>query len=316
MPRVKGLLAIIAVAWIAPVAAQPPAMSPAEFAAELQRLSNEVSSGAPGVVPSVSVPAVWPIERGGGRYEVPSAWLQKALTDARRDPASWPSERARVLAQLRALQIEADALATVTSSPGPSESAAARAALAEVLARPEFRRMAQESAFARVRERVTQWLLRVWERLGGNRLGSRNTAMLFAWISVLVAVTALAMWLVRSLRQPERHRMPLAPAHAPRTPAGAWARQALAAADPREAIRCAYRAVISGLEEEGTWRSDDTRTPREYLRMLPRDHRRHPLVADVTRRFEEIWFGARRATADDRDAALARLREMGCLPAE
>jgi hypothetical protein len=50
--------------------------------------------------------------------------------------------------------------------------------------------------------------------------------------------------------------------------------------------------------------------------MLPRDHRRHPLVADVTRRFEEIWFGARRATADDRDAALARLREMGCLPAE
>ena len=188
--------------------------------------------------------------------------------------------------------------------------------LTGVLAGPEFTRMAQESAFARLRQRMTEWLIGLWQRLGGPRLGSRTTAILFAWIAVLVAAGALAIWLVRFLRHAERPRSALPAPHPARMPAGAWARQALAAADLREASRCAYRAVISGLEEEGAWRSDATRTPREYLRLLPVDHRRRPPVADVGRRFEEIWFGARTATDEDRAAALARLKEVGCLPAE
>jgi hypothetical protein len=246
---------------------------------------------------------------------MPAIWLRTALREAVRNPDRWPSQRATILAQLQALRAEAEGLATSSSTSAP-DPVAARAALTRVLAGPEFKRMAQESAFARLRQRITQWLIRTWERLGGARLGSRNTAILFAWMSVLVAVAALALWLVRFLRQPQRSRLALTAPHAARTPAGVWARQALDAADPRDAIRCAYRAIISGLEEEGAWRSDDSRTPREYLRILPADHRRHPIVADVTRRFEAIWFGARRATDDDRAAALTRLKEMGWLRAE
>jgi hypothetical protein len=316
MPRVNRLLAIVLVAWIVPAAAQQPSMTPAEFASELQRLSEEVSnSGAPGVVPSIEVPAVWSVDAGGRRYEVPALWLQHSLNDARHNPAIWPAERARIRTRLEALRSEVEALVATTSTAGP-DPAAARTALTEVLARPEFKRMAQESALARLRQRVTEWLIDVWQRLGGPRLGSRSTAMLFAWIAVLVAAGALGMWLLRFLRHAERPRLALTAPPPARTPAGTWARQALAAADPRDAIRCAYRAVVSALEEEGAWRSDDTRTPREYLRLLPANHRRRPPVADVTRRFEEIWFGARRATDNDRAAALARLKEIGCLPAE
>ncbi|HEY0876013.1 MAG TPA: DUF4129 domain-containing protein [Vicinamibacterales bacterium] len=317
MLRVNRLLAIALIAWMAPAAAQQSVMTPTEFAAELQRLSGEVSNvGEPGAVRSINVPAVWSVEAGGERYDVPALWLRSSLEDARRDPASWPSERAKVLTHLEALRLEAEALTGTVEQPGRPAPAEARAALAEVLARPEFKGMAQEGAFVRLRERLTEWLISVWQRLGGPRLGSRSTAILFAWIAVFVAAGALAIWLRRFLRQADRQQLALTPSPAARTPAGAWARQALAAADPRDAVRCAYRAVVSGLEEEGVWRSDDTRTPREYLRLLPVEHRRRPLVADVSRRFEEIWFGARAATDDDRAVALARLREIGCLPAD
>ena len=46
-------------------------------------------------------------------------------------------------------------------------------------------------------------------------------------------------------------------------------------------------AVISRLEEEGAWRLDDTRTPREYLRLLPADHRRRR-VARYHRELVEV----------------------------
>ncbi len=73
---------------------------------------------------------------------------------------------------------------------------------------------------------------------------------------------------------------------------------------------------MRGLEEEGAWRSDDTRTPREHVRLLPADHRRRPLFADVARRFEQVWFGGRAATPDDTRSELTRLQELGCLRIE
>lgn len=170
---------------------------------------------------------------------------------------------------------------------------------------------------ARFRQRATQWLLRMWERLGGGLLGRRGTAIVFAWAAVLIALAVLTSWLVRFILRPDRgRRLALTVPGARVRSARAWAHDALTAPDAREAARCAYRATVRGLEEEGAWQTDETRTPREYLRMLPAEHRRRTLVADVMRRFEEIWFGAREATEDDRRAVLARLEELGCLPAD
>jgi hypothetical protein len=310
-------LFLIALFGSGPAGAQTPGvMNPAEFVTELRRVAADVSAGEPGQVPRVRIPAVWTVEAGGQRFEMPALWLQRAMDTARRDPGTWPSQRAAVLAQLHALELEAQALDASKASPGAAVPAeAARAALTEVLSGPEFKGMAQEGAMARLRQRVSAWLLRVWQRLGGGVFGRRGAAVAFAWIAVIVALTVLIVWAVRLIRRPRNAgRFALAPPPERRWSARAWAREAQAAADAREAIRCAYRATIWGLEEEGAWRVDDTRTPREYLRILPRDHRRRGLVADVTRRFEEIWFGARVATDEDRAAILSRLKEMGCLP--
>ena len=323
MPAVRLPLCIVAAAGfvlasLVPVAAQPArAMDPAAFAEELQRLSTAISSGAPDVIPNVRVPTVWAVETGQQRFEMPAGWLRLEIDLARRNPSSWPSRRATLLGRLDAMRIEAESLAAVTAAPRQPELDVARTALDRVLAAPEFAEMAQQSALTRLRQRFTAWLRDMWGRLGGNALGSRGTALVFAWTAALLALAVLSAWLIRLLRQPTgRLSLTLeAPAPGQRS-ARAWARAALEAADPREAARCAYRAVVYRFEEDGAWPPDDTRTPREYLRLLPRDDRRRGLLSDVTRRFEEIWYGARQATDDDRRLLLVHLKALGCLPAD
>ena len=293
------------------------AMSAEAFGRLLAQLSDQVRGGEPGHIPALRVPAVWTVEAGGQRFEMPAGWLRRALDAARTNPSTWPAARSHLLAQLDALRSEVEALAA-RGTAGHPDPDAARAALTGVLSRREFRQMAQQSALARLRARALDWLRRLWDRLGGGPLGRRGTAVALAWIMTLLAAIALTSWLARTLMRPDRRRQRLPHGDpAGRTKgARAWARDAVCASDAREAARCAYRAVVSRLEEEGTWRHDDSRTPREYGRLLPADHRRRGLFADVSRRFEEIWFGARAATEDDRAAVIARLRELGCLPAD
>jgi hypothetical protein len=215
--------------------------------------------------------------------------------------------------------------AGAAAQPPPSDPAAAvvsdrdarREALAGVLAQPEFQRSAAAALMDQLRQEIARRLLDLWARLGGSRLGSRSAATAFAWFVGLLALAALTWWLVQSLaRASARHALGLAPPAARRRTARAWARDAVAAyraGEAREAARCAYRAALARLEEEGEWRQDEARTPREYLRILPPGHRRHPALADLTARFERAWYGTDAGSPDDTRAMLARLEELGCL---
>ena len=194
------------------------------------------------------------------------------------------------------------------------DMARARAAAAEVLARDEFRQDASATALARLRERITNWIVRTWQRFGGNRIDGRRAATVMAWTLGGIALLSLSWWLVASLlRATDRSGLSLTAPASRRRSARAWAQQAAGATEPREAIRCAYRAALAGFEEEGAWRADDARTPREHVRLLAPGHQRRPLFAAVARRFEEVWFGARPATADDSREMLSYLRELGWL---
>jgi hypothetical protein len=147
---------------------------------------------------------------------------------------------------------------------------------------------------------------------------ARQLPVVLAWAAALVALTALSWWLVATLVRANARASALAllAPRARRWTARAWAQHAASAAEPREAVRCAYRAAVTKLEEEGTWRTDDARTPREHVRLLPPGHQHASPFTDVARRFEEVWFGARTPTADDMRRVLARLKELGCSPAE
>ena len=290
-------------------------MEPARYAAEIRSLATSLREADAGSLAAVQprVPAVWTVRVGERTVDVPGVWLQQRLRDGQRAPELWPTIRSQLLEGLSIAEQEALSLGGEPAA----EIARARLALDEVLARPEFAQMARETAMTRLQQRLVDWLRRWWARIGGDRLPVSSTASVFAWIASLAALAVLAGWLVQTLRRTQR--LPRMLADVPegrRVPARVWAQRAVSADDVREAVRCAYRAVVSRYEEDGTWRIDEARTPREYVRLLPRDHAGRPILEDVARRFEEVWFGGRSATLDDRGSLVRQLKELGCLPAD
>ncbi len=205
------------------------------------------------------------------------------------------------------------------ASPGAVVQAApdierARVVLARVLERPEFRRSVLAAGVDRLRQRLSAWFLRTWERLVGNRVAPRRLALVLAWILALCALAALSSVVVRSVLRARRMTpFGVSPAVSSRKTSRAWAREALAATDPREAVRCLYNAAICRLEEEGAWRADDTRTPREYVRLLPSGHARRAVVEQVAVLFEQVWYRARPASPDDCQVVARELEVLGCV---
>lgn len=309
-------LIVLSSSAFAQTSGSPGAIDAATYTSELGALADRVRQADAGSLTQVqqTIPTLWRVEHRGRVVEVDAGWLHQRLRTAAASPASWPAARTTILETLAAARREAE---LIESAAAPASLPDARQSLDEVLARPEFAQIARENAIERLWQRVVETVRRWWTRMGGDRLPVKTTATLFAYAATLAALAVLVGWLVHALRRASRAAQPpIDPSPGRRMSAQAWARRAIAATDLREAARCAHRAVVSRLDEEGAWRLDDARTPREYLRLLPADHRRRPVAEDITRRFEEIWFGGRPAGDHDRGAIVSRLREIGCLPAE
>lgn len=241
--------------------------------------------------------------------EVSYRFVLDEIGAARSAPATWPERRDRLVARLMVMRDEA-----TTGSDAEEDSSAAHAALASVLARPEFARNVFVSAAGQLRDRIRSWFVRQWDRLIGRRVTGRAAALALAWMVAFCALAVLASWIVRSIvgtRAATGIGVP--PPSAVRKSSRAWARDALAATDPRDAVRCLYNAAICRLEEEGAWRADDTRTPREYVRMLPSGHRRRPILEEVAALFEQVWYRARPAAPDDSQRVVRELEVLGCV---
>lgn len=194
----------------------------------------------------------------------------------------------------------------------PIDYAAARAALQEVLARREFQRRDTSKWTDELQRWVYDWITYFLDLIGAG--GTVTTAMLargLAWIIAIGALVALVYWVWR-MRMPSAASRSLAIAIMPRLTSREWtakARAALRDGDAREAIRCGYHAVLFRLEEQGVWRVDDSRTPREYLSLLHTQDARHAALVDLTREFEQVWYAARPA---DGQGLLERLEVFGC----
>jgi len=317
LPRVSRLRAAATAALFACAASVVSAQSLTDLPAELERVRGALGSASVEQIADIvaTIPPTWHVRSDGERIEVPTAWLTSALDEARKDPAQWARRRDALIARIDSVAGESTrASQSPVSLPDMDRS---RAVAAGILARDEFQRNASENVLVQLRRRISEWLVSLWDRFGGNRIGTERMARLLAWITGLAALGALSWWLIASLlRSADRSGLALTPPAARRRSARAWAQQAVGAADPREVVRCAYRAAVATLEEDGTWRHDAARTPREHVRLLPQDHRRRQLFADVARRFEDVWFGARTPTVDDTRTLLGRLEELGCLRAE
>jgi hypothetical protein len=192
-----------------------------------------------------------------------------------------------------------------------------RETLTRVLAQPEFQRGPAALWAEDLRRRITRWIVDLFERMGMRSGTGGFVATALAWSVGIAALCALAWWLVGRLVGTSRPGgFGFDPAPSQRRSSRWWARAAVDAhtsGDTRQAARCAFRSAVARLEEDGVWRTDDSRTPREYLRLVAPSHRHRPILLDIVTRFELAWYGAARPSPDDGRLLLARLKELGCL---
>jgi hypothetical protein len=189
--------------------------------------------------------------------------------------------------------------------------------LKDILSRREFHSVRGPSAKDLLLARIYRWLSRILGK--AFTLGTSN----FSWLQIVIyllvtaALTLLAVWTIRRLRRPrdelpQREIVPFSPS------AKGWRRwlaeaRALAQQqDWRNAIHLAYWAGISFLEENGTWKPNRARTPREYLRLLGTRAAQYQALAALTRKFEVVWYGDRAAGEKDFQETLGQLERLGC----
>ena len=283
------------------------------FVSEMDRLSYVIANASPreAVVILTTMPHTYHVRDGQEEFSVPFERFAQRLAAAH-DAKRWTSERQRILDDLRLVRNEAAARQHWSpSAPDPQP------ALAAILSRREFRASRNAEWSAELRRWITEWLQGLWRRLGGDRLNSRTTALALASLAILIGTVSFAVWLIRrSTPKAVWPRTGLQPG--PALSSHAWAVRAIAAArsgDTRETARCAYRAALGRLEEQGIWQIDEARTAREYLRLLQPEDPKRDLFGALVRRFELAWFARAMLTRDDLIAVGDSLEKLGCLNA-
>ena len=300
----------------AQVAATAAPLTLAAYVAELNRLAEFLRTSTPAGATDLgrSISPRWIVDTGSERVAVDTQWLVDGLRQATDPGNPWDANRERF--RRRLLEMRAHALEAARLS-SDSAHRSVRAAVQDALTRPEFQQSATTHWRERLQQRFGEWVESILDRLGIGELPGRSLATAFAWVAGIAALTGLGIWLARALAAGTR-AVSFGLAHADRTrlSARAWALRALTAlraGDAREAIRLAYNAALRRMEEQGVWRLDQSRTPREYLRILGPDDRRRAAVQDLTDLFEGVWYGNRAIEGADSHRVSANLERLGCL---
>ena len=163
---------------------------------------------------------------------------------------------------------------------------------------------------------MQNWILDFLDKIFGGLGQHPALGNIVLWVAVGAAVFLLMLMLMRyflkSAGNASLHLEPVAPGPATWKD---WARDALDAAgrnDFREAIHMAYWAGIFRMEELGAWQADRARTHREYLRLLAADDALRKPLAQMTSRFEWVWYGGNPASARDFETVIEQLEALGC----
>jgi hypothetical protein len=238
--------------------------------------------------------------------------MQKALRDiaATSDPEK---RRARLQSFQNSLQRRLNGLDAFARPGDPT----AKPKLQQIMQRKEFRHVGGQDPSAILREWLFQLLQRLLSLIFKDARQVAFAAKIVVW-SLCLLVAGLILWkLYRwAMREapPEavREVIPFAPSARGWRDWLAEARAAAARGDLREAVHCSYWAAISHLESSGAWRPDRARTPREYLRLIAQTDPARPLLTDLTRDFEVIWYGNRSPVLSEWESFLAKVERIGC----
>ncbi len=248
----------------------------------------------------------------GGGFQTRWSWLRGALTSAH-NPAL--PDREKLLQQTAARLDEDTALADGYATQPGDAFGRARKQTDDVLSRPEFRTIEEQSYIEREIARFWQWVDSVFG--GVSRFGKRSPWLvpLMEWSAMTLAAAGLLTWVFRSM---QRQRLAVrievgASAEVWQKESDNWAELARAEAEKqnwRAAVHCLYWAAIVMLEGRRLWRQNRARTPREYLLLLEPGSGRQQALRRLTQIFERIWYGLRPAGESDYTSALSLFDEL------
>jgi hypothetical protein len=290
-----------------------PCASAAEYRTLLGYLAQR--SGQPDVLLAEvadSVPAQCDFMASGHAFHLSNFEIQREL----REIAAKPDQKIRG-ARLKAFQGGLQRRLSGFDVYGRSIDPTAKPKLQQIMQQREFRRVGGQNRMALLQEWVFLILEKFFSRIFKDPSRVVLGAKVFAW-SLCIAVGLFILWKLYRWAMRERpleavrEVIPFAPS------AKYWrdwlgeARAAVVRSELREAVHAAYWAVISHLESSGAWRPDRARTPREYLRLIAQGDPARPLLSDITRDFEVIWYGNRLPTPSEWESFLAKVERIGC----
>jgi len=258
-----------------------------------------------------SLPQQFVVSEGGRSMEVSHSWLNTALAEF---IAAKPERRPELLRQMQAHLADQSREAELFIRPADYPSSRER--LSQILARREFRAVRGPTLWDQLKQQVQRWLMHWLGRIFRQVSYVPHGGEILVWCAIALALIGVVIWLKRTAQQQiinwPRETIPIAPSQKHWRRWLAEAREAAEQGYWREAIHLAYWAAISQLEQGGAWAPDRARTPREYLRLLPRSSDKRRVLDVLTRRFEVIWYGRHDASADDFADALVQLERLGC----
>jgi Domain of unknown function (DUF4129) len=286
-----------------------------EYIAELEAVEAALATGATGASDRADalldhLPEFWRVDGNGRVFEIPADWLSREFRRwrATRDAAAYD----RMLARLETLRSEARHF-----QESPADFSQPRSVAAEILNEREFRNVHGPTWIDRLRQRVYQLMNRLFAGMYESSAFPTISRTLVYVLLAAAGITAI-VWLSRFRRRPAQAQLQSAvDGAAPETVAWThWLAQADAAAAAgrwRDAVHCSYWCAVSFLEKNGAWSADRTRTPREYVRLLPQSSGARPALAALTRLFERVWYGTDQANADAFAEVTTHLKKLGCL---
>jgi len=270
-------------------------------------------------LPSVllEVPPQWRVRVGQQVFTIPTEGLRREVRSFKQEKS--PAHASTIRSQIENLRSDIDAYEAA-----PTDVASSREKLNTILAAREFRDVSGPTLLDRFKQWLLGLLVSLLERL------FRSSAIpivstFFVYGLIVLAVLTLGFIAYRQI-QGASEQESVVPAEVT-VSARSWqlrlaeAREAAAREDWREAVHLAYWAGISFFEQNGMWKPDRARTPREYLRLVAGTDEQRENLAALTRVFELTWYARREADAATFSQTLRTLervsqQQLPCLSEE
>ncbi len=267
--------------------------------AELRRLESSV-----GQTPLADD---WIVDSGGRSYSISTAPLRSILgthPDTKRiaQASQWLENLAHELERPSAPSLHPDT---------------ARAQLTKILARREFAAARPPTFWERLTQKIFDWIGALIRSILDFAKTHPTTGTVLFWVVAAIAVVFLGLLLLRFWTRKGRIAPPPPDSALPVRTWQQWmaaAKEAGERGDLRAAIHFAYWAAVVRLQETNVLPHDLTRTPREYLRLLPDRAASHEPLATLTASLERFWYASRPAAPADLRQSFDCLEAISCHP--